>query len=130
MSRFERRFKQAVQRAINRDDDGYTEVKYSDTFIFHIGGHPDGDDGFEIDIIVPHRASSNYKDIDGRNVKFGQIDDDSERVYEKARSLVDEVTNKEQNTWDPYLLEVVDDGTWKEPASWFASQKLEPAQTN
>jgi len=121
---FEQDFKKALENAIERDTDKYTELQYSDQIYVHVAGHPDGGDAFELYAILPHEETDKSLIDRDSGAQLSPDIDGVEEFYEDIDRLVEEVTGNSQEIVF-YLLEVVDDGAWERDATSYATNKLE-----
>lgn len=119
---FESDFKDALNEMIPKEHDDYTELQYSDEIYVQVWSHDNGAGSFEIYAIVPHDQVSD--DIVGRG--SSQLPPEvhgCEQFYNDIESYISDVTG---DTFDLvfYLMEVVDDGTWKRDASVYCTHEL------
>lgn len=121
---FKNKFIDALERMIPKENDDYIELQYSEKLYVQVWSHDNGSGSFEIYAIVPHDQV--HKSVVGREGE-SQLSSDITGVsefYEDIDEYVTEVTGKEYPNLVFYLMEVVDDGTWKRDASVYTTHEL------
>ena len=116
MSNFKSKVKQSLEDKIPAENDYYDEIKYSNNFFVHIQSYIDTPGSIEIQVIVPHEY------MDDKEASIGEIEGAIDMLKELETILEQETS--ESVKLEPYLVEVVDDGAWKTPASMYSTGEI------
>ena len=116
MSDFKSKVKKSLQDKIPAENDYYDEIQYSKKFFVHIQSYIDTPGSIEVQVIVPHEY------MDDKEASIGEIEGAIDMLKE-LETIIETETNVSVKL-EPYLVEVVDDGAWKTPASMYSTGEI------
>lgn len=108
---FQEKFRSALEQMIDKNEEDYSTIEYSDNLTLEVWSHEDGEGSFELYVnATPHRGE-NVLSPERPNV---------EELYEDVDEVVQSITGKDMNI----VFYLIDTVVYDERVDIFATHEL------